>query len=69
MLRWLGPNLTSHSTPNEQANHHVHVYMYVDEYIKFNEEVRQMYTPKAASNKKKLIYMYMYLRRMFFALK
>ena len=25
--RWLGPNLTSHSTPDEQANHHVHVHV------------------------------------------
>ena len=25
-LSWLGPNLTSHSTPDEQANHvHIHV--------------------------------------------
>ena len=28
-LSWLGPNLTSQSTPDEQANHQLSIYMYI----------------------------------------
>ena len=48
-LGWLGPNLTSHSTPDEQANHQLSM-----------KEKAGVMKPPMTPNTKTSIYMYMY---------